>query len=57
MISIVQIYLIYFGGSIFRTYGLSLKELLFVLLMALSVIPVDLVRKVILKKKGINKYI
>lgn len=57
MISIVQIYLIYFGGSIFRTYGLSLKELLFVFLMALSVIPVDLVRKVILKKKGINKYI
>lgn len=56
-ISIVQIYLIYFGGSLFRTYGLSIKELLFVIMLAFSVIPIDLFRKFILKLRGINKYI
>jgi len=55
-ISVVQIYLIYFGGSIFRTYGLSFKELLFVIILAFSVIPIDIIRKYILKLKKINKY-
>jgi len=55
-ISVVQIYLIYFGGSVFRTYGLSIKELLFVILLALSVIPVDMIRKYILKLKKVDKY-
>ena len=55
-ISAVQIYLIYFGGSIFRTYGLSFKELLFVIMLAFSVIPVDMIRKYILKLKNVNKY-
>ena len=55
-ISVVQVYLIYFGGSVFRTYGLSINEFLFVILIALSVIPIDLLRKYILKLKGVNKY-
>ncbi len=56
-ISLVQIYLIYFGGTLFRTYGLSIKELLFVILMAFTIIPFDLIRKFYLRKKGIKKYI
>ena len=55
-ISLIQIYLIYFGGSLFRTYGLSFKELLFVIFMAFSVIPIDLFRKYILKLKNVKKY-
>ena len=47
-----QIFLIYHGGDLFRTYGLLKRELLFVILMALSVIPLDFIRKVYLKKKG-----
>lgn len=54
-ITIVQIYLIYHGGDIFRTYGLTLKELVFVVLLASTVIPVDLFRKYLLRKRGIIK--
>ena len=57
LISIVQMYLIYYGGSLFRTYGLSIKELLIVFVMALTVIPVDLFRKVLFKRKGVIDYI
>ena len=49
-ITIVQIYLIYFGGDLFRTYGLNGKELIFVLLLSLSVIPFDWLRKILISK-------
>lgn len=51
-IVIVQIYLIYNGGDLFRAYGLTLKELLIVIMLSLSVLVFDLIRKFILKKKG-----
>ncbi len=47
LVAIMQIYFIYYGGIIFRTYGLNLKELLIVLGLAFSVVPVDLFRKFI----------
>ena len=47
LVVIMQIYFIYYGGTIFRTYGLNLKELLIVLGLAFSVVPVDLFRKFI----------
>lgn len=50
-ITIVQIYLIYYGGDLFRTYGLNIKELLFVVLLSLSVIPFDWLRKSLIKKE------
>ena len=52
-IFIAQIYIIYNGGTIFRTYGLELKELIIVFALALTVFPVDWLRKYILKKKHI----
>lgn len=51
-IIIVQMYLIYFGGSMFRTYGLSLKELLITIILSATVIPVDWLRKIYIKKKS-----
>jgi len=57
IISCVQIYLIYFGGALFRTYGLTIIELLLVLGMAFSVIPLDLFRKLLFKRKGVVDYI
>ncbi len=51
----VQIYLIYFGGDLFRTYGLTAKEFLIILAIALSVWPVDAIRKLILKKFGFKR--
>ena len=56
-ISLVQLYLIYYGGSLFRTYGLNLKELILVLLLSLSIIPVDFIRKLLFKKRGVIDYI
>ena len=51
-IVIVQVILIYYGGELFRTTSLSLKEVEIMLLCAFSVIPVELVRKLYLKRKG-----
>lgn len=51
LIMIVQILLIYFGGDLFRTYGLKLSELIYILLLALTVIPFDIFRKIKSKKR------
>ena len=48
---IVQIILIYFGGTMFRTKSLTLFEFLVMLILAITVIPVDSFRKFIYKKK------
>ncbi len=53
-IVVVQIILIYYGGTVFRTTGLSLFEFEIMILFALTVIPFDGIRKIILKKKGLN---
>lgn len=52
-IFIAQVWIIYNGGDIFRTYGLKINEFILVLLLALTVFPVDWFRKYILKKRGI----
>ncbi len=52
-VAIVQIYLIYYGGDIFRTRGLTLNEFIIMLLIAFTVIPFDFIRKLYLK--SINK--
>jgi len=50
----VQIYLIYHGGDLFRTYGLTAKEFFIVLVLALTVFPVDFLRKIFLRKKHLK---
>lgn len=52
LVSIIQILIIYFGGNIFRTYGLTTIELLTLLFISLTVIPVDWLRKFLLKKNN-----
>ena len=46
----IQILLIYFGGPIFRTSGLTIKEFIIMIFLSFSVIPIDLFRKIVLKK-------
>lgn len=53
-IVIVQVLLIYYGGSVFRTSGLTLFEFEIMILFAFSVIPFDWMRKLILRKKGLK---
>ncbi len=50
-ILIVQLIIINYGGALFRTYGLTSNELLLVVILSLSVIPVDMVRKIFIKIK------
>ena len=51
-ILVVQIYLIYYGGDLFRAYGLNPIEFEIMLLLSLTVVPVDWIRKIYLRKQG-----
>ncbi len=51
-ILVVQIILIYYGGDLFRTAGLTYMEFLIMVLLAATVIPVDFIRKLYLRKTG-----
>ena len=51
---IVQIILIYYGGNLFRTSGLTFKEFEIMILIAFSVIPMDWIRKLYLRAHGIK---
>lgn len=51
-ICIVQCYLVYHGGQLFRTYGLTTSEFIVVIILSLTVIPVDFLRKLYMKKKN-----
>lgn len=45
VVTAVQVGILYFGGSVFRTVKLDLKELILVVVLAVTVIPIDLLRK------------
>ncbi len=51
LISAIQIAMIYFGGNVFRCVPLTFKELRFAVLMAFTVIPFDLIRRIVYKLK------
>ena len=51
-IIIVQMILIYFGGNLFRTAGLSVHEFIEMFILSMSVIPVDFIRKIYLRSRG-----
>ncbi|MBQ4396405.1 MAG: calcium-translocating P-type ATPase, PMCA-type [Clostridia bacterium] len=49
LITVVQVALTYFGGEVFRCHGMTVPQWGIVLLLAFTIIPVDLIRKCILK--------
>ena len=51
IVSSVQLVMIYFGGRVFRTAGLTLSQLQMIILMAFSVIPADLLRKILFRRR------
>jgi len=51
-ILVIQIYLIYYGGNLFRAYGLNLFEFEIMVLIASLVIPIDWIRKLLLRKNN-----
>lgn len=52
-IAVVQVLLIYFGGDLFRTTGLNFKEFQIMFLLSMTVIPIDWIRKIYLRSKGV----
>ncbi len=51
LVSAVQLAMIYFGGALFRTDGLSVGQLIFVLAIASTIIPADIARKLLSKRR------
>lgn len=51
-ILVVQISLIYYGGDMFRTYGLNLFQFEVMVMISALVVPIDFLRKLLLRKKG-----
>lgn len=45
----VQMYLLYFGGNLFRTFGLTFQEFALMMFLAMTVVPIDWIRKLYLK--------
>ena len=45
----IQIVMTYFGGHILRSYGLTFEEWLIIILLAATIIPIDMLRKKIAK--------
>ena len=51
LISVIQIFMIYFGGSLFRCVPLLPKELSFVILLSMTVVPFEMIRRLLYKLK------
>lgn len=52
IIVVVQFLMTYLGGSVMRCHGLDAIEWVVILIMSISIIPVDLIRKAIVGKKN-----
>ena len=55
IITIIQIFLIYFGGELFRTTGLTIYEFQIMLFFSSLIIPIDIIRKMTLKKRNVSR--
>ncbi len=51
----IQILMIYYGGNVFRTSGLTIKEFIITVILASTVIPIDNIRKLLLRIRGIKR--
>ena len=51
LIVVIQVIMIYFGGVILRSFGLTAREWVVVLSLSVLIIPVDMIRKLVVKTK------
>lgn len=54
-VAIIQVLIIQFGGQVFGTTPLTFSNWIFAILIAFMIIPIDLIRKVIVKKVGLRE--
>ncbi len=47
LIVVIQVAMVYLGGVILRCFGLTVNEWFYVIGMAFTIIPIDLIRKMI----------
>jgi len=50
IVTIIQINILYFGGTVFRTVTLDPNDVLLVVVLAMTIFPIDFLRKLILSK-------
>jgi magnesium-transporting ATPase (P-type) len=55
IITSIQIFLIYFGGELFRTTGLTIYEFKIMIFFSFLILPIDLIRKITLKKRNVPR--
>ena len=51
-IVIIQVLIIYSGTSLFQTTSISIKEFILVLILSFTIIPFDILRKILIKKNN-----
>ena len=49
-VTAVQVFILYYGGAVFRTVDLQARHMFLIVLLAFTIIPIDLIRKFILSK-------
>ena len=52
LIIVLQVVFTYIGGTVLRTVGLQPMEWFYVMVLALTIIPIDLIRKLQLRSSG-----
>ena len=52
LISVIQIFMIYFGGELFRSTPLLVRELIMVIITASLIIPIDILRRIFVRLGG-----
>lgn len=55
LIAVIQVLMIYYGGALFRTEPLSARDLFSVILLAATVLPFDILRRIFSKLGGRGK--
>lgn len=50
-VCVIQVLLVMFGGDAFRTTALTFKHLIIIIILSVTIIPVDIIRKIWIKKK------
>ena len=50
-IIIAQIFIIYYGGNIFNTFGLKVRDLVFIIILSTTSLVINSIRKIITSKK------
>ena len=50
LVTVIQVIILYFGGTVFRTVRLDPDDIILIVILALTIFPVDTLRKFILSK-------